>query len=311
VILTPTTFVVGAGASVAYGFPTATELRRRATLIGPQAEAYQLLNQSGAQIGHLNTFLTDLRQHPAPSIDAFLESRQSKPDTMQIGRLVIAILMAEAAFNARGLPPANPADDWLAYVIEQMRAGAPTWQDFVAGNAGVRFVTFNFDSVIENALARAIRSIYQYDVTDDDVKTAMATFPVLHVHGRLPELPDSPLKPDPLSGFSSDWRLWLPAAASQLHVVLDATDAAIVAAARVAVDQATVLCFLGFAYARENLDRIMPEQFSMPLPDIYGSAFGLRAGQRDWVRGRIANIKLAGQESNCLDVLKDCYVFRD
>src|SRR2546426_8260559 len=108
-IRTPTTFVVGAGASRPYGLPVARDLHARARALSPQSDAYQLLvlsshspeiaTSSGITpitVELLNNVLEDLRQSPAPSIDAFLESRQSQPETMRVDRAILAMLMGEA-----------------------------------------------------------------------------------------------------------------------------------------------------------------------------------------------------------------------
>jgi hypothetical protein len=48
-IHTPTTFTVGAGASVPYGLPTANELHATAKALKPESDIYQLLLETSAQ----------------------------------------------------------------------------------------------------------------------------------------------------------------------------------------------------------------------------------------------------------------------
>ena len=79
---------------------------------------------------------------------------------MGIGRLVMAILMGEAVTAARK-HPVQDDEDWLAYLIERMLRGAPTAQRFVEGNSGVGFVTFNFDTVIEDRLRKELQAVYR------------------------------------------------------------------------------------------------------------------------------------------------------
>lgn len=151
-IRTPTTFIVGAGASCDYGLPSGRQLRDLACELTPRSSVYQLIYQSGiATVGELNDVLEDLRQHLAPSIDTFLESRQDHQPTMRVGRALIAGLLGNiigSIRNVRTFGDANAPDcDWLNAVIEAMRAGAATWQTLAAGNTGVRFVTFNFDGI--------------------------------------------------------------------------------------------------------------------------------------------------------------------
>jgi hypothetical protein len=259
-IRTPTTLVVGAGASHPYGLPTGDRLREKAVRLNPANPVYQLLVASLARgrIGDgakLNAVLEDLQQHPAPSIDEFLESRQGDPKTMKIGKMLIAALMGEFIYK-RSQGPAPQDKDWLGYLINRMRISASTPEEFAGGNAGVRFITFNFDSVIEDRLAHDLNAIYG----GVDVKAAIGSFPVLHLHGKLPTIPEAPMKQNAHGGFSPPWIDWLDNAAAQVNVVLDDIGTHLIQGARNLISEARVLCFLGFAYNPQNLLRLsIPE----------------------------------------------------
>ena len=193
-----TTFVIGAGASKSYGLPTATELNFIATkLLEPRTSAYQLIVRHvkpQIEVAQLNALLEDLKHHPALSIDAYLESRQHTPDAVRIGKAVIAALMGQAIEQAPGHLDVH--DDWLGYVIERMREGTATWQRFNEGNANVRFITFNFDTVVEERLAKDIKRIHP-SVSDHELIAALNRW-VVHLHGQLPIIPEKPLMDDPL-----------------------------------------------------------------------------------------------------------------
>lgn len=309
-IQTPTTFIIGAGASCAYGLPAAAGLHEKAKALSPAATAYQLLLETReATAVQLNDFLDDLRAHPAPSIDAFLESRQDDQQTMRIGRLVIAVLMAQAIWNARTQQPRG--DDWLGYVIERMRRGAPTSHHFANGNSRLRFVTFNFDTIIEARLFKAVSAIYR-NPPDVVIARVLASFPVIHVHGMLPPLPSRSFEEDHFGACAPEWVEWLVKAASGIRVVMDDIEEETVAAARAAIAQAEVLCFLGFAYATENMSRLdLPGQLVGRSPNVYGSAYGLVDGEQAWVKGRLPIINLGSHTANCFDVLRIFHVFRD
>ena len=179
----PTTFVIGAGASKPYGLPLGWELHKNATDLKPDHPAYHLL-ASRISANKLNRFLADLRAHPATSIDAFLRTRQDRPDVMDIGKSMIASLMGLSIMEKEKTGRAK--EDWLGYVIQRMLERASTWNDFCEGNH-VKFVTFNFDSLIEQRLTRALTAVWS-EATLDPV-------PVIHVHGQLPDVPDSFTRP--------------------------------------------------------------------------------------------------------------------
>ena len=223
-ILTPTTFVIGAGASCPYGLPTGTQLRDHARQLNPDAAVYSLLlfgNSITAM--QLNNFLDDLRQHTAPSIDSYLETRLTNRDTMRIGKRVIAALMGDLVSKVRDKTTCEQ-DDWLGYVFERMREGAPTPEKFVEMNR-VRFVTFNFDTLIESRFERFMYSTFG--------QTPSNLPPVIHVHGELPPVPENPWRLDELGRFNPSWVSWLSQAASKINVVLDDIDEAADATLRI------------------------------------------------------------------------------
>jgi hypothetical protein len=315
-IRTPTTFVVGAGASCAYGLPAAAELHSRALQLSANKELWQLLYQAGAgDVNELNAFFADLKECPAPSIDAFLEHRQHLPEYMKIGRFVIAALMGEAMVAARRHQP-EIDEDWLAEVIEHMRAGCPTWLDFARSHESLRFVTFNFDTIIEERLRRAVSALYRGAVPPVDVDSTLSRFPVIHVHGQVPPPPTVPLVANDFRGLPDAWIRWVQQAASQLHVVQDEIDPSILAEARGALKQAKVVCFLGFAYASENLSRLdIPNTLGArengPLPVAFGTAKHVPFGQRKWIESRFPKIDLAIEPFGCRRTLREAFVFRD
>lgn len=219
-IKTATTFIVGAGASRSYGLPVGIELKRKAIELKPRSSVFQLLMACGFRAEHITSVVADLQQHPAPSIDAFLETRQQSESTMRVGRALIAGVLGEIVLSKR-LIPSKSDDDWLAYVIERMHRGAPTWEHFVGGNKNARFVTFNFDSIIEDRITAAVNQIYD-DARASEAAIRFNRTNVVHVHGQLPSIPQSPIEDQITGGVTQEWKRWLPEASGRINVVLDA-----------------------------------------------------------------------------------------
>lgn len=308
-ILTPTTFVIGAGASCPHGLPAAKQLHEQARTLKPESDLYQLLLQSSITPKQLNDFLEDLGKHPAQSIDAYLETRANESATMNVGKAVIAALMGKAVVEAQNsdhLPP--EAQDWLGYVFRRMLAGARTYEEFAKRNSGVRFVTFNFDTIIENRLAKDFSAAYRVELTQ-----ATNSFSVTHVHGKLPKVPTVPIAHNRFGYYPPDWVKWIDQASSTINITLDEIDKPTLEAAQAAVTQSKVLCFLGFAYSPENLKRLnLPDVLNhmRNLPEMYGSAYKLSPGEQANVRYRLHN-KIELSESHCLDVLRGFHIFKD
>jgi hypothetical protein len=313
VISTPTTFVVGAGASVPYGLPTGPALCETARALSPNAAGYQVVREAGITTDALDEFLRDLKQYPGESIDAFLGHRTQQPQVSKVGRTVIAALMGQAVLNTRGTLT-HPKRDWLRCLVLQMTAGAPRFDDFIAGNTAVNFVTFNFDTIIEDRLARLVTDVYGGGHVPTDLPNQLSqACPIVHVHGQLPQAPDGPMDLGEVHGYSSEWVKWTRETAAQIHVVQDEIHASIVAEARSSVNRAQVLCFMGFAYAVENLQRLgigVGQEVNNPR-QVYGTGFDLRQGRREWVCRQVRDLHLLAAGTDCMGLLVDTPVFRD
>lgn len=310
-IHTPTTFVVGAGASKSFGLPLGGELLNSARSLEPNRRVYRWLMQLGISPKELNEFIADVKGHPADSIDAFLETRQQHPRVVYIGRYVIACLMADSMVRGKSGEP----ELWLDYIIRRMYQGAPTFEAFMEGNQSVRFVTFNFDTYIEARLRTALISIYRR--TFGECEQFLALNSVEHVHGRLPELPahidkGNPFS-EPISGqVLQEWITWASEAAPNINVVFDPLEQARLDRARAAVQQARVVCFLGFGYHDDNLKRLGIPETTSSSRYVFGSAFGLREGEKARIARRfLGGIKFGETTDTCIDVLGRFDVFVD
>ena len=215
---------------------------------------------------------------------------------MKVGRALIALLLANHFPNVSS-PDALGAQppDWLGYLIERMRSGASNCEAFVQGNAEVRFVIFNFDSIIEDRLDKALRNLYR-GAAEARLQTAVKAIQsqIIHVHGQLEPPPRSPLRLDEF-GDSSEWIDWLLSALSEIRVVLDQIEHDTLLAAKRAVRRSEILCFLGFAYASENLTRL-----NLPNAIDRGTdgelvvrhlrhGIRLRQGEAAWVTARLTD----------------------
>ena len=314
-ITTPTTFVVGAGASNVYGLPTSAQLRKLANELKPEHTSFQMILAADlCTPQQLNKILDDLRSQGTRSIDEFLFARQDDEITMKVGRALIALLLGSHIPEVRSPDSlgARPPD-WLGYIINKMHSGARNCEAFARGNAEVRFVTFNFDSIIEDRLEKALHNLY--GAADAHLQNAVKAIhgQIIHVHGQLTPPPDRLL---PLGKFSpGSWRRWidwLRSAPSEIRVVMDQIDPNILAAAREAVKRSGILCFLGFAYANDNLERLhLPKSERLNYGQIYGTAFGMRPGETVLVSDKLRYADLGGESEGCFDFLRNHRIFTD
>lgn len=319
-ITTPTTFVVGAGASTDYGLPTSSDLRQEAHYLQNQNPvAYKLILVAKLCTNEqLNTVLDDLRTQGTSSIDEFMFARQNDPLAMTAGRALIALLLGRKLVELRSPDSLGAGQtDWLGYIINRMQTGAPDCEAFVQGNTEVRFVTFNFDSIIEDRLEKAIRNLYR-GAAEPRLQAAVSAVQdqVIHVHGRLPRPPDHPLPRHEFTAGHS-WLDWLQSAQSKIRVVMDQIEPEILDASQEAVKRSKILCFLGFAYAQDNLKKLgLPEVIHVGADgqwvnrNIFGTAFRMGKGEIASVNDKLAGAELGDGTERCLGFLRDHHIFR-
>lgn len=290
-----TTFVVGAGANTVYGLPLGSELRNQAISLSDRGEAFDLVRHLASPDGAMiSGFISRLRQHPTTTIDDFMLTVRDNEQLIKIGRTVIAVLMASAV-SSIDKKRVDPKDDWLAVIFERMRRGASNFREFLDGNTEVRFVTFNFDSVIEDRLHAFVDSYCGVP----DRNALFDAIQVVHVHGRLPAQPPGPVR------FTRDWVEWLPVAAESIKVIHDPIQDDELKSARRAVRDADVCVFLGMAYHAENLSRLMlPKLLVGRGGQLFGTSYKLPAVDVHHT-GALMKNRITFSPNKCADALQE------
>ncbi len=316
-----TTFVVGAGASAPYGLPVASNICDKANNLNPRSPIYQLLLAVIGDMSLVDRVLSDLRSHGAGSIDQFLEHRQHIPETMRVGKALVAALIGEAMAAARpGSMDAPSKSDWIEHVIFEMSRGASRAANFANGAQNVAFITFNFDSCLEERTAQRIHAIYR---NDPGVEAALKSIVPTHVHGRVPDPPHEPLQDESrvhgytATGISGQWIEWTKAAAGNIKVVLEEIDDSVLQQIQNTIAISRVVCFLGFSYDKGNLTKLgfpKTSQTQHQIQYLFGSAYGLRPAQAEQAKDRMGptvSLILGDAGSKCLDLLLNSHVIRD
>jgi hypothetical protein len=261
----PTVFVLGAGASAPYGFPTGIDLSKTITaglLNGPISAG--LRDIAGIDPEALLHFRQEFYESGKNSVDAFLEHRS---DLMQIGKLVTAYALIEREvleelFTFR--------ESWLRELYNRLNS---TFSAF--GAHQLSFVTFNYDRSVENFLFRAISR--SYNAPEPDVKVLMNKIPVIHLHGRLGFLPwqdGGESRPYNHQVTKESLRI----AADNIKIIHeDITDVqdADFARAKKLLSEADQIILMGFGYNSTNVERLGIRDF--PDHVMIGTCVGLGA----------------------------------
>lgn len=268
-ILTPTVFVLGAGASMPYKFPSGRRLVDLATkaALNDTPEHQTLCHMFGET--QVKGFGVALQEAKPPSVDAFLHWQ---PDFSQIGRAVIA-----AALIPHEKPDcllSSPVeDDWLAYFFDRIRGHGPN--DFKRNRFSI--VTFNFDRVFELALYKMLRTSYQKANASD----LLARVPIVHVHGQLGTCewmsdrnPGDHRPFDPVVT-----RHAIELCARQIGIVGDQVPLDRMGAVSALLASAERVVFLGFGFDSYNMEWLIDAGYVTRIP-AWATGYGVLGGER-------------------------------
>jgi hypothetical protein len=209
-----------------------------------------------------------------PSIDAMLENR---PELWPALKMIVACQLISAEMDAIGRT-LDVDEDWLALVIQRMAVGAKTIEEFVT--SPVSFVTFNYDRFLEYRLVTALSE--HYGQAEQEVWKALASIPIIHVHGSLGPLPGQPVLNRETAfpfGFESpdtDFvSIAIRRAEHNIKIVHDAsaTDDAFAQTLRLFQAAQRVL-FFGFSFGQENVEHLQVGRIPKET-EVYCTTYGM------------------------------------
>ena len=269
----PTVLVLGAGASVPYGFPSGRDLLLRisASLLGPNNPLATNLMKCGYAFDELLSFRNELYRSMQPSVDAFLENRR---EFIEIGKGAIAAELIP--FENEGRLCSREKDErWYEYLFKEICPGPSEFK-----NCHLKVITFNYDRSFEHFLFVALRSTFGF--RDIEAANFMKCIPIIHVHGQLgllPYLNEKGRNFEPVVDPDS-----IRIAASQIKIAHETSPEDIeFMSAREMIQSAANVCFLGFGYHPANVQRLgFSEGFIRQHSDqrLMGSAYALMDAEK-------------------------------
>lgn len=287
-----TVLVLGAGASMPFGFPSGQLLKDlicqklRMDYPEPSPRLRELLLQIGFKDDHIEDFRQSLLRSPISSVDAFLEH---SPDFKDVGKVAISkeLLDTENEFQLfaywqskrlaqwKGdepvLSPGVHIDDDNWYQLLFTRLNAP-FDDFEKNN--ICIITFNYDRSLEHYLFTGLR--YTYKKAIDECAEKLKAIKIIHVHGSLGPLPwqqsDNAV---PYKGRATIERVKV--ASQNIKIIPEAntkTDEFDLAFEE--LKSAKDINFLGFGYHETNMTRLGLKELGSGAP-VSGTIYGLSA----------------------------------
>jgi SIR2-like domain len=310
VIRDQTALVLGAGASVPYGFPSGAKLMNDIwTKIKGEVLFRDGLASCGFDRDLVATFADELSHEHRYSLDAFLETHQ---EFLDVGKAAIALSMVPCEMDTTITP--KQKNGWHRYFFNQMLHGGPSRvrsQEAFALNR-LSVVTFNFERSFERALFLFLKHTFKSE-DDVDALDLVQQIPVFHVHGDLG-------KPDWVGIHDREFRRAyepqvsiqvVQKCAERIRLVTDElpSDDPHISAARNCIQNAEKIVFMGFAYDHRNLDRLGILGKKWSELQVWGTCYDLTQGDIGRIQSTFNEITLnpsmAHQYVESLPVLHD------
>lgn len=270
-----TILVLGAGASVPYGYPTGKKLADQIIQGENDSEMIKELLIMGIDDKKLKAFFRDFAMSSSPSIDAFLEYRQ---EHLEIGKLIVTRLLIQCEHEKKLFG----TNDWYQYLWQHL---GTSFDEF--GNNKLGIITFNYDRSLEHFLFNALKG--KYGKTDEETAEKLKQIPIVHVHGQIGYLPWQ--SPNNSRGYrrthTSDE---LKESSNEIKVVHEATGNAQEKfnEAITLLNSATNIYFLGFGYHKLNLERLKIAQLNTNNKNILGTSFHLTNREAVDIQDRVS-----------------------
>ena len=174
-IFQKTVFVIGAGGSDPYGFPTGYGLKKQIeNMLEPDEDGFKILRQCGYTKGSLTKFKNNLKYCGLRSVDRYLEKN---PKFVPLGKEAIALRILELE-NQNNLFRYDISGDWYHYLYNYMIEESPSIE-----NNNVVFLTYNYDRSLERYLFIVTRK--SKSLSFKDSVSIMKKIPIVHLHGRV------------------------------------------------------------------------------------------------------------------------------
>lgn len=295
--------VLGAGASVPYGFLTGEALVDDICQNLPQRMMRLITHGYPAHIYRAEgeEFATRLRRARSLSIDLFL-AQECNQDLRETGQIAVTMSLLGIESASRLQRAEDSEDDWYRHLVHHIVRG-----DFLPSG----IITYNYDRSFEQYMFEALEEHRRRPAVIEFMKT----LPVVHVHGSFGPLPWQPAsspqaQPVPYGVLAegcddASYRRIIIKASKQVSMVYDEPFELAVMSARQLLGQADAVVFLGFGYDEDNLRKLGLAETVAPGVPFYGTAYKLPQSRQERAKDTIQRLADADRKRHDVRLL-DC-----
>jgi len=287
----PTVLILGAGASMPYGFPSGQKLKEEVLFyldFGNSQNWYPKFKQLGYKREDVEEFFAALNYSERNSVDEFLEYRTK---FLEIGKIAmtLALYPHETHLNLFNVEPS-----WYKYFWSKISTSFDNFE-----NNKFSIITFNYDRSIEHYLFVTLK--HAYGKSDEECADKIKKIPIIHPHGKLGSLPwedGEKRKYEPVLTLGE-----IKTISEQIIVVSeDLSSSDEFRECYKLLQSAEYIFFLGFGYNDMNLKRLKISDFKSKTP--IGTSYGM--GLADIMRVQHKySLSLYSRERKIIDFLKD------
>jgi hypothetical protein len=310
----PTVFILGAGASVPYGYPTGRQLRGYIckNFLNNYLNLHRQYRDSPKEqrIEQVETekFVEAFNQSGNFSIDLWLARNT---EFSEIGKKAILTVISKMEHSSKfneDMIEDNQKHDWYSYLFNRMTNTLIDPGAFARFNENkVGFVTFNYDRSLEFYLQNSLKHSFMNIPRGIGKFSDLISFPIHHVYGLISKLSwqdDRGSKYRSEIGYEELQRLQ-----SNIRVIHERTNQDI-DAIKDLISGAKRIFFLGFGYAQENLEALdLPNAFKKDQ-QIFGTAIGFTEKERRDIIKKLRRPKIITEpiieiKMDCLTLLRE------
>lgn len=302
-----TVFILGAGASKPYGFPTGLDLLK---LVGhgllDHTKTNAILEEMGFSKELQEDFGIQLLASQKLSVDAFIEGR-TEPEFIELGKAAIASFLIPFE-NISNLLERKREITWYQYLFNQI-GGNPG--DFNYPNISI--ITFNYDRSFEYFFLHALMN--SSGLNEQQTAIHISNIPIVHIYGKLAE--PHFINSNGRSFHHEVTRKDVEKSFENIKIVSEVTgETEEIRKSREIIYGARKLIIIGFGYHDVNIERLgLPRSFRGSGNGYMGTATGLkrdeirRTKERMSLRGRRLEFMMGSDQEKAIDFIRNYPVF--